>query len=261
MMPKKVTEMSNDEETQSVIKSAGNIPRHIAIIMDGNGRWANQRDLNRVDGHREAIKSVRDVVEACGELEVDFLTLYTFSMENWNRPEDEVSALMQLLVSTIKDELSELLKNNVKLITIGRLEDLPEVTRQSLVYAMEKTKHCTGLTLNLALSYGGRREIVDASKSIARKVSLGEMSLEEIEEDLFSNFLYTANMPDPDLLVRTSGEVRLSNFLLWQLAYTEIYITNVLWPDFRRDNLYQAIQAYQKRERRFGRVSEQLLPS
>lgn len=260
-MIKKVQKMTKNEENSNQLKNAHNLPRHIAVIMDGNGRWASQRGLNRVKGHQEAIKSVRDVVEACAELEIDILTLYTFSMENWKRPRDEVSALMHLLVNTIKNELNDLLKNNVRLITIGQLEDLPLLTRKSLNYAIAKTQHCNGLTLNLALSYGGRREIVDVTKVISQKVKSGEIDIDDIDEVLFSNFLYTANLPDPDLLVRTSGEARLSNFLLWQLAYTEIYITDILWPDFRRDNLYQAIQSYQKRERRYGRVSEQLLPS
>ncbi len=253
--------MTEDERHQFELKAAGNLPRHIAIIMDGNGRWASQRNLPRVEGHRQAVKSVRDVVEVCGQLGIDILTLYTFSAENWRRPRSEVSALMHLLVSTLKNELDDLVKNNVRLITIGRLEDLPQRTRESLVYGTEKTRHCTGLTLNLALSYGGRREIQDAVRLISNKVLTGEMALEDIDEETVSGHLYTCDLPDPDLLIRTSGELRISNFLLWQLAYTEIYITDVFWPDFRRQNLYQSIRDYQKRERRFGRVSGQLARS
>ncbi|HDL18698.1 MAG TPA: isoprenyl transferase [Bacteroidetes bacterium] len=250
--------MTQDETVQQELKKTGNLPRHIAIIMDGNGRWARMRGLPRVSGHKQAIKSVRDVVEACGELDIDVLTLYTFSMENWQRPKAEVNALMKLMVNTIKHEIDDLLKNNVRLITMGHLHDLPKPTRESMQYGIDVTQNCTGLTLNLALSYGGRLEIVDAVKSVAAKVKNGEMELENIDEQLFSGFLYTKNLPDPDLLIRTSGELRISNFLLWQLAYTEMYITDLLWPDFRRQHLYDAIRAYQKRERRFGRVSNQL---
>lgn len=251
--------MTHDEQLRSDLEQAGNLPHHIAIIMDGNGRWARQRSLPRVEGHREAVKAVRDVVEVCGQLGIGYLTLYTFSIENWRRPQKEVGALMQLLVYTIKKELNDLLKNNVRLITIGSLLDLPSKTRESLLFGIEQTKHCSGLTLNLALSYGGRKEIVDAVRSISKRVKSGELDAGEIDEELFSNSLYTANLPDPDLLIRTSGEFRISNFLLWQLAYTEIYISDLLWPDFRREDLYDAIRSYQKRERRFGRVSEQLL--
>lgn len=250
--------MTQDEKVQQELKKTGNLPRHIAIIMDGNGRWARMRGLPRVAGHKQAINSVRDVVEACGELGIEVLTLYTFSMENWQRPKAEVNALMKLMVNTIKHEIDDLVKNNVRLITIGHLNDLPKPTRESMQYGIDVTQNCSGLTLNLALSYGGRLEIVDAVKSIAAKVKNGDMELDEINEQLFSGFLYTRNLPDPDLLIRTSGELRISNFLLWQLAYTEMYITDILWPDFRRPHLYDAIRAYQKRERRFGRVSNQL---
>lgn len=258
MNEEELTSMTQDETVQQELKKTGNLPRHIAIIMDGNGRWARMRGLPRVSGHKQAIKSVRDVVEACGELDIDVLTLYTFSMENWQRPKAEVNALMKLMVNTIKHEIDDLLKNNVRLITMGHLHDLPKPTRESMQYGIDVTQNCTGLTLNLALSYGGRLEIVDAVKSVAAKVKNGEMELENIDEQLFSGFLYTKNLPDPDLLIRTSGELRISNFLLWQLAYTEMYITDLLWPDFRRQHLYDAIRAYQKRERRFGRVSNQL---
>ena len=253
--------MLDDKQVQENIKSKGNIPQHVAIIMDGNGRWAKKRGLPRVAGHKQAIKSVRDAVEACGQLNIDVLTLYTFSLENWQRPKSEVSALMGLLVKTIKNEVKDLLKNNVRLITIGHLQDLPKKTRESMEYGIEVTKECTGLTLNLALSYGGRLEIVDAVKNITKKVQQGELDPNLIDEELFSKYLYTNMLPDPDLLIRTSGELRISNFFLWQLAYTEIYITDVLWPDFRRGHLYEAIYSFQKRERRFGKVSDQLAAS
>ncbi len=247
-----------DKKIQARLKQTGNLPRHIAIIMDGNGRWARKRGLPRVAGHREGINSVRDIVEACGQLGIEVLTLYTFSVENWKRPKEEVSYLMTLLVRTIKREINDLQKNNVQLLLIGHLEDLPDITRKSLEEGIEKTKNNTGLKLVLALSYGGRREILDAVQKIAKEVSEGKISPEEINKKLFSNYLYTAGLPDPDLLIRTSGELRVSNFLLWQMAYTEMYITDVYWPDFRRKELYEAIQVYQKRERRFGLVSEQL---
>jgi len=247
-----------DQIIQERLRRTGNLPRHIAIIMDGNGRWARQRNLPRIAGHREGVRSVRDIVETCGQLDIEILTLYTFSIENWKRPQEEVTALMRLMVRTVRRELNDLLKNNVRLITIGKLEDLPELTRRSMEEAIEKTQHCTGLVLNLALSYGGRREILEAVQKVIQKVQTGELAITDIDEEVFSQHLYTANLPDPDLLIRTSGEIRVSNFLLWQVAYTEIYVTDVLWPDFRRRDLYEAIEAYQKRERRFGLVSEQL---
>lgn len=229
-----------------------NIPSHIAIIMDGNGRWAKQRSLPRIAGHREGINSVREIVRTCGSLGVKVLTLYTFSAENWNRPRREVSALMQLLLATINREVKDLNKNNVKLKVIGRIEDLPDKPRAGMLRAIDRLKDNAGLILNLALSYGGRQEIVDAVNKI---LSTGKKTITEEE---FSNYLYTSDIPDPELLIRTSGELRLSNFLLWQLAYTEIYVTDVFWPDFRSPQLYDAIFAYQQRERRFGKVSEQL---
>ncbi len=247
-----------DKKIQDRLKQTGNLPRHIAIIMDGNGRWAKRRGLPRVAGHREGINSVRDIVEACGQLGIEVLTLYTFSLENWKRPKEEVSYLMTLLVRTIKREISDLQKNNVRLMIIGHTEDLPDLTRKSLEDGVEKTKNNTGLKLVLALSYGGRREILDAVQKIGEKIARGEISPADIDETLFSQNLYTAGLPDPDLLIRTSGELRVSNFLLWQMAYTEMYITDVFWPDFRRKELYEAISVYQKRERRFGLVSEQV---
>jgi len=240
------------------IKARGNLPQHIAIIMDGNGRWARRRGLPRVAGHREGINSVREVVEACGELGIGYLTLYTFSKENWRRPPEEVSALMRLLIRTVRREVKALQKNNVRLTAIGNLQDLPQRVRAAMEEAIELLKDNTGLTLNLALSYSSRREIVDAIQRIAREVRAGKLTPGQIDEKLLSQYLSTADLPDPDLLIRTSGELRLSNFLLWQLAYTEIYVTPVLWPDFRRRELFEAIEAYQERERRFGLVSEQL---
>ena len=243
---------------KQIILTHNVIPEHIAIIMDGNGRWAKSRQLTRVEGHKEGINSVRDVVSAAGELDIKYLTLYTFSTENWKRPEVEVSALMSLLVRTIREELEELQKNNVRLKTIGHLEDLPYLPRQGLQLAMQALSKNTGLTLNLALSYSSRREILDAIKKIIFDANTGKIKPDDVDEDLMSQYLYTAQMPDPDLLIRTSGELRISNFLLWQLAYTEIYVTDLFWPDFRRFDFFQAIRAFQQRERRFGRVSEQL---
>ncbi|MCX6640108.1 MAG: isoprenyl transferase [bacterium] len=240
----------------STKKSSGidpkKIPRHIAIIMDGNGRWAKQRLLPRIAGHREGINSVREVVKVCGELKVEVLTLYTFSSENWRRPKHEVSALMQLLLKTINREADDLDRNNVRLKVIGKIGDLPEQPRNGMLQAIDRLASNTGLILNLALSYGGRQEILEA---VRRAALDGRTAITEQE---FSDSLYTAGLPDPELLIRTSGELRISNFLLWQLAYTEIYVTDVLWPDFRRDQLYDAVLAYQQRERRFGQVSEQL---
>jgi len=240
------------------IKNRGRIPQHVAVIMDGNGRWAKQRGLSRVDGHEEGIKSVRAVVEACGELGIDVLTLYTFSTENWQRPKSEVTALMRLLLRTIRNEVNELNKNNVRIMTIGRLEDLPIAARKAVKDITSKLRNNTGLTVNLALSYGARLEILDAVKSITEKVQKGELSVDNIDELTMSQYLQTHSIPDPDLLIRTSGEMRLSNFLLWQLAYTEIYVSETLWPDFRKAEFYKAIEIYQQRERRFGKVSEQL---
>ncbi len=242
--------MGSSEDTlqQQRLKESGELPRHIAMIMDGNGRWARQRGLPRVAGHRAGIKTVRDIVAACGELGVQVLTLYTFSRENWERPRMEVAALMRLLLQTIEREVDDLIAKNVHLKAIGRLEDLPAAPREAFERAVKRTASNTGLTLNLALSYGGRQEILDAVVTFMENPAL------PLTEETFGNCLYTAGLPDPDLLVRTSGELRLSNFLLWQLAYTELYITDVRWPDFSRRELYRAIEAYQKRERRYGRL-------
>ena len=234
------------------------LPKHIAIIMDGNGRWAKEQGKPRLFGHRSAIQSVREVNEACAELGVPYLTLYAFSTENWKRPGDEVGGLMNLLGQTIKNETSTLLKNNIRRRAIGDLDRLPKDNREQLDGAIEATKHCTRMTLTLALSYSSRGEIAEASRRMALAVKEGRLQPEDIDEDTVSSFLATAGMPDPELLIRTSGELRISNFLLWQLAYSELYFTNKYWPDFRKDDLYEAILDYQHRERRFGKTSEQL---
>jgi undecaprenyl diphosphate synthase len=231
-----------------------NLPQHVAVIMDGNGRWAKGKGAARIFGHRNAVEAVRHVTEGCGELGIKYLTLYAFSTENWGRPKEEVEGLMELLVNTIKNELDSLHKNNVRLRTIGDVSHLPTACQNNLAYAMDSTKNNTGLTVLLALSYSGRWEIIEAVKQLAREVKQGQIAPEEINEQLFSRYLETAGVPDPELLIRTSGEMRVSNFLLWQIAYTEIYITPTLWPDFRKEDLYEAIVSYQKRERRFGKV-------
>lgn len=252
-------EKTNIDKLKKRILDRDDLPRHIAIIMDGNGRWAKERGLSRIEGHREGINSVREITRECGNLGVEILTLYTFSVENWMRPKDEVSALMDLLLVTINNEVDELHKNNVKLSIIGHLDDFPPAPKEGLLRGIEKTKNNTGLNLNLALSYGGRIEILDAVKKIATKVKMGEIDIEDIDEKLFSEHLYTRGKPDPDLLIRTSGEMRVSNFLLWQIAYAEIYVTSIYWPDFRVRELYDAIIDYQNRERRFGKISEQIV--
>lgn len=235
------------------------MPKHVAIIMDGNGRWARKRGLPRVAGHSEGVKSVRAVVEAAGEIGIKVLTLYTFSKENWLRPRQEVSALMRLLVNTLRREINDLMKKNVRLRAMGDLNDLPEEAYDEILYGIERTRHNTGLVLNLALSYSGRQEILDAVRAIAYKIKAGLLQPEEISEQIFASHLYTNNLPDPDLLIRTSGELRVSNFMLWQLSYTEIYVTKTLWPDFRKAEFYDAMINYLNRERRFGKVSEQLV--
>jgi undecaprenyl diphosphate synthase len=236
-----------------VMKPEIEVPRHIAIIMDGNGRWAKARGKQRIAGHREGVKATREIVEVCGELGVKHLTLYTFSTENWNRPKDEVSALMKLLVVTISREAASLDRNNVRLSVIGRLDDLADGPRLAMEKAIQRLSGNDGLNLILALSYGGRREILDATN---RLLSSGKKRVNEAE---FSQELYTAGIPDPDLLIRTSGEFRLSNFLLWQTAYSEIVITETLWPDFRRDALIEAIEEYSRRDRRFGKTEKEAL--
>ncbi len=248
----------DEEDIKQRIQNHGNLPDHVAIIMDGNGRWARRQELPRVEGHREGINSVREVVRACGELDIKYLTLYTFSTENWNRPRGEVTALMRLLLKTIRSEVDDLNKNNVRLKVLGNLRDLPLPARKGMETAIGRLKNNTGLTLNLALSYSSRNEITEAVKRISRGVQSAEIHPDDIDEDLISKNLYTAEIVDPDLLIRTSGELRISNFLLWQLAYTEIYVTDVLWPDFRRREFFQAVDDFQNRERRFGKVSEQI---
>ena len=233
-----------------------NLPLHIAIIMDGNGRWAKKKGAARIFGHRNAIQAVNDVTEGCGELGVKYLTLYAFSTENWGRPKDEVDGLMELLVNTLKKEISNLMENQVRLVTIGDISLLPRACQRNLEEAKEVTKNNTGLTVLLALNYSGRWEILRAVKKLAMDVQQGLLHAEDIDERVFSGLLETAGIPDPELLIRTSGELRVSNFLLWQIAYTELYITKTLWPDFRKEDLYEAIYSYQHRERRFGKVLE-----
>lgn len=230
------------------------LPAHIAIIMDGNGRWAKRRNLPRTAGHEAGVEAVRMVVQASSEIGIKYLTLYTFSVDNWTRPREEVTALMRLLTKTTKKEIDELNRNNVRLITTGRIDDLSRSRRTVLAQAERKTKKNTGLVLNLALNYGGRTEIIDAVRAIAMGVHSGNILPTEINEEFISNYLYTAGLPDPDFLIRTSGEMRISNFMLWQTIYTEMYITDVLWPDFGRKELFTAILDYQKRDRRFGKV-------
>jgi undecaprenyl diphosphate synthase len=243
------------QKLEKKILGKGNLPSHVAIIMDGNGRWARRRGLPRIAGHRAAIKAVREAVTGCGNLNIDYLTLYTFSVENWKRPRREVNALMRFLRETVKRETEELDRNNVRLQVIGRTKDLPEAVLKELARAAVALEKNTGLTLVLALSYAGRVEILDAVRRIASEVRRGSLTEGEISPELFSSYLYTDGMPDPDLLIRTSGEMRVSNFLLWQIAYSELWITETLWPDFRREHLYRAIMDYQERERRFGRIS------
>lgn len=234
------------------------LPCHIAIIMDGNGRWAKQRGSHRIFGHQNGITAVKETVEGAGELGVNYLTLYAFSKENWCRPQEEINALMDLMVSTINSETETLIKNNVRLLVIGDMKSLPERIVGKLDEVIAKTSGNSGLTLIVALSYGARWEIADAAKRIAEDMVAGKIEKENIDENSFSKYLLTKNVPDPELLIRTSGEYRLSNFLLWQSAYTELYFSDTLWPDFRKKDLYEAIVDFQSRERRFGKTSEQL---
>ncbi len=236
------------------IEVSGKLPKHVAIIMDGNGRWAGKRGLPRKKGHIAGVKSVREVVEIAGEIGIDFITLYTFSIENWKRPKDEVASLMELLSKTTLEELDDLMKNNVRLIATGRVDELPLLRRKVLKSAIRRTSKNTGLTLNLALNYGGRTEILDAVKALSKDVKKGNLNPNKIDENTISSYLYTADLPDPDLLIRTSGEMRLSNFLIWQTSYTEIYITDTLWPDFGKMDFLKAVRDYIGRDRRFGKV-------
>ena len=243
------------EKLRELIFKNGNLPQHIAIIMDGNGRWAKQRTLPRLAGHREGINSVREITRVCGEIGIKHLTMYTFSTENWDRPKTEVSALMKLLLTTIRKEIKKLHKNNVKLTTIGAFKDLPRSAQAGIKEGIELTKNNTGLNLNLALSYGSRQEILRAVKLLAQKISKGEVEIDDVNQENLSNLLYTSDIPDPDLLIRTGGEFRVSNFLLWQIAYTEIYVTETFWPVFREKELLEGILDFQSRERRFGKVT------
>lgn len=234
------------------------LPVHIAIIMDGNGRWAKQQGKGRIYGHKHGVESVRKIVETCAEIGIKYLTLYTFSVENWQRPKTEINALMSLLVSTIKKEISTLMKNNIRLDVIGDIQRLPENTYKQVTEAMIQTANNTGLTLIMALSYSAKWDILNASKQIAELVESKKITTNDINEALFSSLLSTSNFPNPELLIRTSGETRISNFLLWELAYTELYFTPKNWPEFTKEDLYVAILDYQARERRFGKTSEQL---
>lgn len=246
--------MSVVDELKDRVVANGNIPAHIAIIMDGNGRWACARGLPRTAGHEEGVKAVKRIVRAAGNINLPYLTLYTFSTENWKRPKHEVSAIMRLLARTTRNELNELLENNVKLITTGDIEALSPARRDILKDAIKRTANNTGLTLNLALNYSGRYEIMQAVKHIAEDVESRKLKPSDLDENSFVGYLQTNGLPDPDLLIRTSGELRISNFLLWQMAYTEIYVTDVLWPDFAEEDFFKAILDYQSRDRRFGKV-------
>ncbi|WP_089353983.1 isoprenyl transferase [Flavobacterium sp. ov086] len=235
-----------------------NLPKHLAIIMDGNGRWAKQQGFLRAFGHENGTKSVKKTITTCAKLGIEYLTLYAFSTENWNRPKLEVEALMKILINSLKKELVTLQENNIRLNAIGNLEKLPKSAQKELLDVIDKTKNNTRLTLTLALSYGSREELVNAVRIISDKVKNNIISIDTIDDSIINEHLYTQNLPDVDLLIRTSGEHRISNFLLWQIAYAELYFTNVLWPDFKDQDLYEAIISYQKRERRFGKTSEQI---
>ena len=251
--------MSTNEEIAYKEKiDTSRLPEHIAIIMDGNGRWAKAQGKHRIFGHKNGVKAVREVTEGCAEIGVKHLTLYAFSTENWNRPKMEVSALMELLFLTIGKEIKTLQKNNIRLNAIGHLHNLPESNRKALTEVMEATKNNTRMTLTLALSYGSREELTEAAKKIAIDFKDGRITLDEINQQTMGDHLYTKGMPDPELMIRTSGEHRISNFLLWQLAYTELYFTEKFWPEFSKNDLYQAIYDFQNRERRFGMTSEQI---
>ncbi len=236
----------------------GRMPRHVAIVMDGNGRWAKKKGRPRQVGHRAGVHTVREIVKAASELGIEVLTLFAFSTENWNRPKWEVTSLMRLIIQSIRGEIAEINRNNVKITVSGRWDELPEANQQAIRFALKKTGHNTGLKLNLALNYGGRREIIEATRRIAEDIQEGKLTPDAINEPLFESYLYTAGLPDPDLFIRTSGEMRISNFLLYQLAYTEIVVSPVLWPEFTRQHFYQTIREYQSRERRFGRTGDQM---
>lgn len=248
--------LTNMSETTNIDKSR--LPRHIAIIMDGNGRWAREHGLMRSLGHESGVGTVRRITEAAAELGIDYLTLYTFSIENWNRPPEEVDALMALVVTAIEQQTPDLIRNNVRLTMVGDSSRIPEFALSRLHKCMSDTSGCTGLTLCLALSYSSRWELTEACRTLARKVSRGELLPEAIDDQMVASHLATADMPDPDLLIRTAGDLRVSNFLLWQIAYSELYFTDKYWPDFTADDLMEAIADFQKRERRFGKTGEQV---
>lgn len=245
-------------ETLKLQINSANIPQHVAIIMDGNGRWAQQHGLERSFGHRHGTSAVRSVIEGAGEIGIPYLTLYAFSTENWERPAEEVNMLMDLLVQSIRDELDNLMKNQVRLTTIGRTQDLPESCRDTLLAAIRQTASNTGLTVSLALSYSGRTELTDAVRQIATQTTQGLLHPQQITQDTIRQYLYKSDFPDPDILIRTGGEYRISNFLLWEIAYTELFFSPVLWPDFRKEDLWKIILNYQSRERRFGKTSAQV---
>ena len=245
---------SEDKKIQEELQNVGSIPEHIAIIMDGNGRWAQKKGNIRLHGHKAGVESVRDVTESCAQLGVKYLTLYAFSTENWNRPSAEVNGLMKLLVQALRDEADRLRENDIKLVTIGQIERLPDKCQRQLLEVKNMTKDNSRMQLCLALSYSGRWDITEAVKHIAQDVQTGILDPDRINDELISSYLSTASIPDPDLIIRTSGEYRISNFLLWQLAYSELYITETYWPDFRRDELYDGIRSFQKRDRRYGKV-------
>ncbi len=248
----------NYEEKFEALKKHNNLPRHIGLIMDGNGRWAKGKGLPRVAGHNEGVNSVQEIVEACGELGIEVLTIYTFSEENWKRPSWEVATLMQLLVTTINKQIERLVRQNVRIRTLGKLNKLPEITQRAMRTAMKRTEKNTGLILNVALSYGGRQELIEAARTLARDAAEGKLDPNSINAESISNLLETSGQPDPDLIIRTGGEHRISNFLLWQIAYAEIYITQTAWPDFRKPQLINALWDFAYRERRYGMVSEQI---
>ncbi len=248
----------NYQEKFDQLRQHTGLPKHIGMIMDGNGRWAKSRGLPRVAGHNEGVNSVQEIVEVCGELGIDYLTIYTFSEENWKRPSWEVASLMQLLVTTINKQIERLMKQNVRIRTIGHLNKLPEIARRAMQSAVKRTQNNTGLNLNVALSYGGRQEIVDVMKHLGQQIKEGVIQPQSISEETISRLLSTSGQPDPDLIIRTGGERRISNFLLWQIAYAEIYITPTPWPEFRKPHLIDAVWDFIHRERRYGMVSEQL---
>ncbi len=247
-----------DKTDYKSLLNSSNVPKHVAIIMDGNGRWAKNKGEHRVFGHMNGVESVRAALTAATEIGVEYLTLYAFSAENWNRPKEEVDALMELLVKTILAEVNDLNKNGVRLNAIGNLKSLPTDCRTVLTDAIDQTKTNKQITLNLALSYSSREELVGAFKKMAEEISLGKLNKNDISTEIVEKYLLTRDIPDPDLLIRTSGEHRISNFLLWQIAYSELYFTDVLWPDFNKNEFFKAVFAYQQRERRFGKTSEQI---